>query len=48
MQIFADKAIIYTGGGLTYDSDPESEWNETVLKSNTLLSAIEKMRNLAD
>lgn len=48
MQIFADNAIIYTGGGLTADSDPESEWNETVLKSTTLLSAIEKMRNLAD
>jgi isochorismate synthase len=48
MQIFADKAIIYTGGGLTADSDPGSEWDETVLKSTTLLSAIEKMRNLAD
>jgi isochorismate synthase len=48
MQIFEDKAILYIGGGLTAASDPGSEWNETVLKSTTLLSAIEKMRNLAD
>ncbi len=26
-----------TGGGITYDSDPQLEWNETVLKANNLL-----------
>jgi len=47
MQLFKSKAIVYTGGGLTAGSDPRKEWDETVLKSTTMLSAIEKMRNLA-
>lgn len=33
----------YVGGGITVDSDPELEWEETVKKSKTLLSALEKM-----
>lgn len=48
MQIVENHAIIYVGGGLTALSDPQSEWDETVLKSTTMLSAIEKMQNLAD
>lgn len=48
MQIAGDKAILYVGGGLTALSDPKEEWDETVLKSTTMLAAIEKMRNLAD
>lgn len=47
MQLLADKALIYVGGGLTADSVPEAEWDETVLKSRTMLAAIEKIRNLA-
>jgi para-aminobenzoate synthetase component 1 len=27
-----------TGGGITYDSDPEREWEETELKARRLLS----------
>ena len=27
-----------TGGGITYDSDPSGEWEETVLKAHTLLT----------
>ena len=27
-----------TGGGITYDSDPTGEWDETVLKAHTLLA----------
>jgi len=47
-RIINRRALIYVGGGLTAGSIPQKEWNETVLKSSTMLSAIEKMRNLAD
>lgn len=47
MQIFQDKAIVYAGGGITAASDPEAEWEETVLKSRTMLTAIGKIQNLA-
>jgi len=36
-QIKDNKAILYTGGGITMNSDPEKEWKETVAKSRTLL-----------
>ncbi len=38
---------IYVGGGLTAESDPLSEWNETVNKSQTLLSVAKKIRTFA-
>lgn len=47
MQIFQDKAIVYAGGGITAASDPLAEWEETVLKSQTMLTVIRKMQNLA-
>ncbi|MFH1119282.1 MAG: isochorismate synthase [Bacteroidota bacterium] len=47
LQLFKGRAVIYTGGGLTSASNPQAEWDETVLKSTTMLSAIEKMQNLA-
>lgn len=31
---------LYVGGGITPDSEAQSEWNETVLKSQTLISLI--------
>ncbi|MBT8395187.1 MAG: isochorismate synthase [Bacteroidia bacterium] len=36
MQIKDHSAIIYVGGGITKDSDPENEWIETVNKTNTI------------
>lgn len=42
MQIFKDKFALYVGGGLTADSVPESEWEETAVKAKTLSTAIEK------
>ena len=33
MKIEKDKAIIYVGGGITKESNTESEWQETVSKS---------------
>jgi isochorismate synthase len=40
MKIFPDKLALYTGGGLTADSDPEKEWEETEMTAATLLSMI--------
>ena len=40
MKINPSYSTIYVGGGLTRQSDLESEWNETILKSKTLLSVI--------
>ncbi|MDG2331330.1 MAG: chorismate-binding protein [Flavobacteriales bacterium] len=34
---------IYAGGGITADSNPMDEWNETELKVQTLLGVIEKL-----
>jgi isochorismate synthase len=41
MQLAANHAILYIGGGITKDSVPELEWQETVLKSKTLLPVLE-------
>lgn len=40
MQLKNGKAYIYVGGGITKDSDPEKEWEETVAKSVTMLSIL--------
>jgi len=37
MQLLKGKVAIYVGGGITENSDPKSEWEETALKSNTML-----------
>jgi isochorismate synthase len=36
MQVINGKASIYVGGGITKDSIPESEWEETINKTNTM------------
>lgn len=41
MQIIDNKAYIYVGGGLTSQSDPQNEWDETELKAGTMLSLFE-------
>lgn len=40
MQLKANEAIIYVGGGITKDSNPEAEWKETVNKSQTIKSVL--------
>lgn len=40
MQLKDDKAIIYVGGGITKDSSAESEWEETVSKSQVIKSVL--------
>lgn len=36
MKLLQGKARIYVGGGITEDSDPTEEWQETVAKSRTM------------
>jgi len=36
MQIKNNQALIYVGGGITKDSNPEHEWEETVSKAETM------------
>ncbi|GAA4114818.1 chorismate-binding protein [Aquimarina addita] len=36
MQIRNEYAVLYVGGGITKDSDPEKEWEETVRKTATM------------
>lgn len=40
MQFKEGKAQIYVGGGITVDSNPEKEFNETVQKSKTMLKVL--------
>lgn len=47
MKITNKQMILFTGGGITKDSVPEKEWEETELKAQTLLAVLEKIRNLA-
>jgi isochorismate synthase len=42
LQLVEDAAILYAGAGITQDSVPEKEWEETELKLNTLLKVIEE------
>ncbi len=48
MQVFGDAVALYVGGGYTQDSNPEDEWNETELKSQTLLSVLQESYIEAD
>jgi isochorismate synthase len=36
MQVSENEISIYVGGGITHDSLPEKEWEETVAKANTM------------
>ena len=40
MQLLNKKAILYAGAGVTIDSDPEKEWEETELKFDTLMATL--------
>ncbi|MDG5491835.1 chorismate-binding protein [Psychroserpens sp. SPM9] len=40
MQIKDNKALIYVGGGITKDSNPQSEWKETQQKLHTMASVL--------
>jgi isochorismate synthase len=40
MQVLGNQAVCYAGAGVTIDSIPEKEWEETEIKMNTLLEVI--------
>ena len=40
MQILRTRAVLYAGSGITHDSVPEKEWDETALKCQTLLGVM--------
>jgi len=40
MELFGEHATLYAGGGVTEDSIPSKEWEETELKFNTLLNVL--------
>jgi len=42
--ITAQKAFVQTGGGIVADSDPESEWEETLTKARALLAGINSVQ----
>ncbi len=42
--IAARKAFVQTGGGIVADSDPEAEWQETVVKARALLAGIDAVQ----
>lgn len=37
---FDDAVVLYTGGGITKDSNPEDEWNEAALKQSTIKTVL--------
>jgi len=43
MQITGPHLILYSGGGITIDSNPVDEWYETEIKTGTLLSVIKNI-----
>lgn len=40
VQLKNDRALIYVGGGITKDSNPENEWEETVNKTKTMAQVL--------
>lgn len=46
MQIGADHIAVYAGGGITAASDPQEEWEETIMKSKTMVEHILPVKEL--
>jgi isochorismate synthase len=43
-----NKADMYVGGGITAESNPQAEWNETLIKANTLLSVLKPEKEMVN
>lgn len=43
MKLLSSQAVIYVGGGITAQSNPKKEWEETQLKALTLLQVIKQV-----
>jgi isochorismate synthase len=48
MKITPDYISLYVGGGITLDSDPAEEWNETRLKAHSLLKIMGTYMDIQD
>lgn len=46
MQIANTHIAIYVGGGITAASDPQEEWQETIMKSKTMVEKIQPVKEL--
>lgn len=44
MKVLENKLILYTGGGITDESIPEEEWDETEIKAETILAVLNKIK----
>jgi isochorismate synthase len=44
LKVYDDRLVLYIGGGITHDSEPEEEWEETEIKADTLLSVLKQIR----
>ncbi len=44
--VSGQKAYIQAGGGIVADSDPEAEWNETLIKARALLAGIDAVNRI--
>jgi isochorismate synthase len=47
MQVFKNGFLLYLGGGITKDSNPKSEWEETELKASTMESVLDTEEAIA-
>lgn len=43
MKVFAHQLALFVGGGITADSDPKEEWEETEIKTDTLMSVLQQV-----
>lgn len=44
MKVLDDQLVLFIGGGITQDSVPEEEWEETEIKADTLLSVLHQIK----
>jgi len=44
MKVLDDHLALFIGGGITQDSIPEEEWEETEIKADTLLSVLQQIK----
>ncbi|MBN1144330.1 MAG: isochorismate synthase [Bacteroidales bacterium] len=44
MKVLENKLILYTGSGITDESNPEDEWEETEIKADTILAVLNKIK----
>jgi isochorismate synthase len=44
MKVLDNQLVLFIGGGITKDSIPEEEWEETEIKADTLLSVLQQIK----